>query len=104
MRDRRQHAQYAGVGDQDIKLAEALMQGRAQPVDGVEVGEVLRHQRRRAAGGRDGVVQLLQPADGAGQRHHMGALGGKQFRHRRADAAAGPGDQRYPPFQNPFRH
>ena len=44
---------------------------RAEPVDAVEILEIERNQRSRAAGRADLVVEFLQPADGArdGDRH-----------------------------------
>ena len=40
----------AGIGDQDVELAPALVDRAAEPVDAGHVGEVERHQRRLAAG------------------------------------------------------
>ena len=56
--------------------------------------EIEGHQRRRAAGGADGVVGLLEPADGARHQHQIGAFGGEAPRHRGADAARRAGDER----------
>ena len=56
--------------------------------------QVEREQRRLAAGGADGVVDLLQPALGAGGQHAMRAEPGQFQRQRRADAARGAGDER----------
>jgi hypothetical protein len=66
----------------------------AHAVDGIEVGEVERHQRRRATGRLDGVVELFQAADGARHGDDVRALGREASRHRRADAARRAGDER----------
>ena len=77
MADRRDDAEHAGIGDQDVELAPALVDRAAQPVDAGHVGEVERHQRRLALAVRrarlDLVVELFQPADGARHRDHMRA-------------------------------
>ena len=86
--------EHAGIADQHVEPAVALVERQRQPVDAVEVLQVERHQRRRAAGGLDRVVELLQPADGARDRDHMGAGLRQRERERRADAARGAGDER----------
>ena len=56
--------------------------------------DIERHQRRRAAGGLDQVVELFQRADGARESDHMGAGLRQGERDRGADAARGAGDER----------
>ena len=58
------------------------------------VGEVERHQGGRAALGLDLVVELFQPAHGAGDQHAVRAFAGEGQRGRGAEAARGAGDQR----------
>src|SRR5207248_4466307 len=47
--ERRGGAGDAGITDEDVELAVALMQRGAKPGDAVEIAEVERHQRRAAA-------------------------------------------------------
>ena len=56
--------------------------------------QIQRQQRRLAAHGADRVVGFLQAALGARGDHHAGAEARQFDRGRRADAAAGAGDQR----------
>jgi len=65
-----------------------------EPVDPVIVLQVERHERRGAARRLDGVVDLFQPADRAGDRDHMRAGFGERDRGRVSDAARGTGDER----------
>ena len=59
------------------------------------VGDRQRHQRRRRPAGRlDRVGQLLEPADGARHADHLRARRAERPRHRVAEAAARPGDER----------
>ena len=70
------------------------MDAGAKPVDRIGVGDVDRHQGRRAAGRADFVVDLLEAADGARQQQYMGALARKGERDRAPDAARRTGDDR----------
>ena len=99
MADRRDDAEHAGIGDEYVELAPALVDGAAQPVDAGHVGEVERHQRRLAlagpgALGLDLVVELLQPADRARHRDDMRAGRRHVPGDEIADAARSAGDQR----------
>ncbi len=93
MAERRGGAGDAGIADQNIELAVALMQRRAEPGDAVEIGEIERHQRRAAAVLADLVVEFFQPALGARDRDDMRAGFGQRARGGIADAARGAGDQ-----------
>ncbi len=97
--DRRQRAEHPGIGDQDVEPAMALEDHAAQPVDGVEIGEIEGRQRRFAAGRAHRVVGLLQPAGGTAEQDQPGALGGEAPRHRGTDAARRAGDERDAPGQ-----
>ena len=75
---------------------------------GLEVGHVVAVDHRLAAGRRDLVDDLLGrrlvragAVDGRAQviDHDLGPLGGQQPGHAGPDAAAGPGDDRYPSLE-----
>ena len=101
--DRCEDAEQAGIGDEDVELAPALVDRAAEPVDAAHVGEVERHEGRRAARRLDLVVEFLEAADRAGDRDDVRALGGEPLGDVVADAARGAGDQRDPVLQ-PVRH
>ena len=82
----------AGIGEEHVELAPALVNRAAQPVDAGAVLEVERHQRRRRRAALICVVELLEPADGARDRDDMRAGRGKRRRRRTADAARCAGD------------
>ncbi len=83
MRQRRELPQHAGIAQKRVQPAPALIDGGAQPVDGVEIAQVHRHQRRGAAELLDLVVGLFQPAHGARHQDDMGAgLGQRDGRKR----------------------
>ena len=94
MAERRGGAGDAGIADENVELAVALMQRRAEPRDAVEIGEVERHQRGAAAVFADLVVEFFQPALRARDGHDMRAGAGKRARRGVADAARGAGDER----------
>ena len=75
--ERRQRPEDAGIADQHVEPAVALVEREREPRDAVAVLHVERHQRGGAAGGLDLVVEFFQPADGARDRHHMRAGLGK---------------------------
>ena len=92
MGERRHGAEHAGIADQHVDLAVALVEAGAELVDGVEVAQVHRHQQRGlAVDGADLVVQLFERADGAGGEDEVGAFPGVAQGDRAADAAAGSG-------------
>src|SRR4029077_8417632 len=73
MPERRGGTGDAGIADQDVELAVALVQRGAKPRDAVEIGEAERHQRGAAAVLPDLVVELLKPALGARDGYDMRA-------------------------------
>lgn len=83
----------AGIGDENIKFAPALEDIRTQRIDGFHVGEIEGNERRRAADGLDGVVQLLKAAHRAGAGDDMRASLGKFQRREIADAARSAGNE-----------
>ena len=93
MAERRGRAGDAGIADEDVEFAVALMQRGAKPGAAVEIAEVERHQGRAAAVLTDLVVELFEPALRARHRHDMGALLGKRARGGIADAARGAGHE-----------
>ena len=93
MPERRGGAGDAGIADENVELAVALMQRGAEPGDAVIVGEVERHQRGAAAVFADLVVEFFQPALRPRHRHDMRAGLGQRPRGGIADAARGAGDE-----------
>jgi len=94
MAERREHAELAGIADQDVEPAIALVKRGGQLIDLDEIAQVEGHQRRAAAGGTDPVVGLFEATDRAAGQDEMGALAGEPLCHRRTKAAGGAGDQR----------
>src|SRR5262249_15374694 len=92
MAERRGGTGDAGIADEDIDLAMALMQGRAKPCEAVAVGHAQRHQRRRAAVLPDLIVELFKPALCARDRDDVRAGLRQCARSGIADAARGAGD------------
>src|ERR1700694_4604952 len=93
MPERRGGAGDAGIADEDVELAVALVQRRAKPGDAVEVGEVERHQGRAAALFPNLVVELFEAALRSCDRNHMRAGLGQRARGRITDAARSAGDE-----------
>ena len=95
MRERRDRAEHAGIADENVEPAPALMDRPAEPVERVVIPEIAGDQRRRRLVGRpqraDGVVEFLQRALGAGEGDDMHTLGGQRQRYSAADAARGAG-------------
>ena len=87
----------------DVELAPALVDHAAEAVDAGEILEVERDQRRSAALGADGVVELLQPAGRARHRHNVRAGFGERQRRRVANAARRAGDDGDASFQTGHR-
>ncbi|MNL60321.1 hypothetical protein D3C87_1841200 [compost metagenome] len=86
-------AQLPGIGNQPVQHAPALEDRRSEPVDGVAIAQVERHQRGRRAQVLDFVIEFLEPAHGAGYGHHMGAAPGRLDGGGIADAPRGAGDE-----------
>ena len=95
--ERRQRPQRAGVADQRVEPAPALVQGLAEPIDGGEVAQIAGDQCRRrfdvGAQGANFVVELLQRALGAGEGDDVATGGGEGEGDRATDAARSAGDQ-----------
>src|SRR5439155_14384920 len=89
-------AEDAGVADEDIELAPALVDGRPQRVDLVMHFEVQGEQRGAAAAGPDLIVDLLEGAGSAADQDQMRAFPGVRQRHSPADATRGSGDEGKP--------
>ena len=94
MAERRGGAGDAGIADEDVEPAVALVQRGAEPGDAVEIGEVERHQRCAAAVFADLVVEFFQAALRARDRNDVRAGPGQRARRGIADAARGAGDER----------
>ncbi len=99
--DRRDRAEQAGIADEHVELAEALVERRPQPIESVEVLQIEGYERRARTGGADLVVEFLERALRAGQRHDVGARAGELQRGRTADAAGRAGDDRDAVFERP---
>ena len=91
MAERRGGAGDAGIADENVELAMAFMQRRAEAGDAVEVGQVERHQGRAAAVLADLVIEFFEAALRARHRDHMRAGLGQCARGGVADAARGAG-------------
>src|ERR1700716_943933 len=92
MPERRGGAGNAGIADENVEPAVALMQRRTQPRDAVEVGEIERHQGRSSAVVADLVVEFFQASLRSRHRNHMRAGFSQRARRGIADAARGAGD------------
>ena len=74
MAERRHRPKRAGVADENVELAPALVDRCPQPVERVEIRDVAGRQRRRlAAFGADRIVEVLERALGAGEGDDMRA-------------------------------
>ena len=93
MSERRGGAGDTGIADENVEPAVAFVQRRAEPGDAVEIGEIERHQRRRAAVLADFVVELFEPGLRPRHRHDMRAGLRQRARGGIADAARGAGDE-----------
>src|SRR5450755_2264142 len=93
MAERRGRTCDAGIADQDVELAMALVQRGAEPGDAVDIAQAERHQRGAAAVFADVVIEFFQAALGARQRHDVRALPGKRACDGVTDAARGAGDE-----------
>src|SRR6185436_9438631 len=82
------------VADQDVELAVALVQRAGEAGDSLVVPHLQRDQRRGAADGFDGVVELFKAAGRARGCDHMRALARERDCQRITDAARAAGDQR----------
>ena len=80
---------------QHVEPAETLIEAGTDRIDRLALGEVERQQGRGPAGGTHEIVGFLQPALGARGEHDMRAVAGERHRARRAEPAAGAGDQRH---------
>ena len=98
MVQRGEDAKNAGVADKGVEPSPAAIERFAEPVDRGEVAQVHRRERRGTVlvrpKGADLVVEFLERALRAGERHHMRAGAREGERHRPADAARGAGDER----------
>ena len=94
MTEGRQRAEDTGVADQNVEPAVTLVERAAETVDPRVILQVQRHEGGGAALGADRVVDLLETADGARHRDHMGAGSRERERGRRADPARGACDER----------
>src|SRR5882672_6422977 len=93
MPERRRGAGDAGIADENVELAMALMQGRTEPRDAVEVGQIERDQRGAAAVLADLVVEFFEAALRSRHRNDVRAGLGQRTRGGIADAARGAGDE-----------
>ena len=73
MAERGERAEHAGIADQDIELAVALVERRAEPSDAVGSLRSSGTSVAVAAGAADRIVEFLKPAYGARHRDHMRA-------------------------------
>ena len=93
MGEGRQAPEDAGVADQDVELAEALIERGSESIDGLAVGELERNERGFAARGPDRVVDAFQGLAVAGKQQDMRAFLREFLRDGAADTARGAGDE-----------
>src|SRR3984893_14306354 len=93
MSERRRRPGDAGIDDENIELAVALMQRRAETSDAIKIGEIERHQGRSSAVFPDLVVELFEAALRTCHRNHMRTQLCECARGGIADAARGAGDE-----------
>src|SRR5690625_506511 len=91
--DGREAAEVSGGTNQQIDGAVAFMKGRSQRVDGIELTEVERYEKRfETAGAGDLVIELFQAANGAGDEYAARALLRDLARQRPSQTPGRPGD------------
>ena len=73
MGDGRELAEDARIADEDVELAPALVDRRAEPVEGIEILEVEGTSVAAAPSAPDLVVELFERALRAGERNDVGA-------------------------------
>src|SRR5579864_1019505 len=93
MAERRGRTGNAGIADENIELAVALMQRRPEARDAVEIGEVERHESGAAAVFADLVVEFLKATLRSRHRHDVGARLRERARGGIAHAARSAGDK-----------
>ncbi len=93
MADRRDDAEHAGIGDEDIEFAPALENRCPERIDCVHVGKIKWHERRGTADSLDGVVELFKATDRAGASDHVRAGLGQFQRREIADASRRSGNE-----------
>src|SRR3981189_2669302 len=93
MPERRGGPGAAGIADENVELAVAVMQRRAKPGDAVEVGEAQRHQRRAATVLSYLVIEFFEPTLRARYRNHMRAGFCESARGGITDAARSAGHE-----------
>ena len=69
---RSEHPETAGIAQQDIKLAPAIVDTLAKTVQRIEIRQIQRYQCRCTAGCANFVIQFLKPANRARECDHMG--------------------------------
>src|SRR5207247_4808290 len=69
--ERRKRSENSGIGNEHIQPPETLVQSEAEPINPGIVPEVEAHQGRCSARGLDRVVEFLETADCACQRHDV---------------------------------
>jgi hypothetical protein len=84
-----------GVVHQNVHPAEPLLDGVAERIDGVEVGQVAGNRGCGAAVGADPCRHRVEQTCPARDENHLGPRGGELFGAGFADARGGSGDQ-YP--------
>lgn len=89
----RHHAECTRIADENVQPLEPFEKRRTQRVDGFEIGQIARDERRFTAGSLDFVIDLFQSAHGARKQDHMGTLGGEACGNGAPDPTRGPCDE-----------
>jgi len=95
MGERRDDAKRTGIAEEGVEPAPALEDRGAQPVDGVELAQVQRHECRGAALATDRVVGLLETAHRARDADDMRPGRTESNGGGASDAPRGAGNERY---------
>ena len=98
MTRRGQLPQRAGAMHQYIQPSKTPIDAGAEDIDLLALPQIQRQQRRRTAGGADGVVGFLQPALRAGGYHQMRPQPRQRDGGRGANTPAGACHQCHRPF------
>ena len=94
--ERRKHTERPRIADESVEPAPAAVKRLAKPIDRVPIAQVDRHECRGFLAGPqrlDLVVQFLERALRAGERHDMRACAGESEGRGATDAARGAGHQ-----------
>ncbi len=94
MGQRAQASEDAGIADEDVEPAEALIEGWPERVDRLAIFQIEGNEARLAAVRLDLVVYGLERFLRPREQQHVRAFAGERTRRGTSDAARGAGDER----------